>query len=151
MLQRLEFSIDIKSSKENIWKALWEDQYYRAWIGVFAEGSYYVADNLSEGNTIMFLGPDKNGIHSIIEKSIPQNVIHFKHIGAVVEGKEQPLDDQARKWTGATEHYSLHEGTDGIKLVIQIDILDEHLEFMSGKFPEALQKIKSNSYNLGKI
>jgi hypothetical protein len=144
MINRLEFSIEIKAEKSTIWKALWDESYYRDWAGVFAEGSYYLIDEWKVGNKIMFLGPDENGIYSTIETLIPNKAIQFKHIGSVVKGKEQPIDDESRKWSGATENYSLHEGMDSITLLIQIDILDEHLEFMTSKFPKALEKIKSN-------
>ena len=144
MINRLEFSIDIQAEKATIWKALWDETYYRDWAGVFAEGSYYLADDLKAGSKIMFLGPDGSGIHSIIETHVPNKAIQFKHIGMVVDGKEQPIDDETRKWSGATENYSLIEGTDSISLVIQIDVLDEHLEFMSSKFPKALERVKKN-------
>ena len=144
MINRLKFSIDIMAGKTTIWKALWDENYYRDWAGVFYEGSYYVTDNWKEGSKVMFLAPDESGIYSIIESHIPNKVIQFKHIGNVVKGKEQPIDDETRKWSGATEIYSLIEGTDSIALVVQIDVLDEHLEYMSTKFPKALERVKKN-------
>ena len=144
MIHKLEFSIDIKAEKTTIWKALWDENHYRDWAGVFYEGSYYVTDNWKEGSKIMFLGPDKSGIYSIIETHTPNKIIQFKHIGKVIEGKEQSIDNETRKWSGATEIYSLNEGTDSITLFIQIDVLDEHLEFMSTKFPKALEIVKKN-------
>ena len=144
MINRLEFSIDIKAEKNVIWKALWDETYYRDWSGVFSEGSYYLADDWNEGSKIMFLGPDESGIYSMIETHIPNEVIQFKHIGMVVKGKEQPIDNETRKWSGATENYSLNEGPESITLVIQIDVLDEHLEFMTSKFPKALERVKKN-------
>ncbi len=145
MLNQLQFSIDIKADKEKIWKALWDDTNYREWSGVFGEGSHYVADNWEKGDTIMFLASDKSGIYSTIEKYTPNKIIQFKHIGNVLNGKEQPIDDDAIKWSGATETYSLKEGQGFFTLLVEIDILDEHIEFMSKKLPVALEKIKNNS------
>ncbi len=144
MINRLEFSLDIKAKKTTIWKALWDENYYRDWAGVFYEGSYCVADNWKEGSKVMFLAPDKSGIYSIIETHIPNKFIQFKHIGSVVKGKEQAIDEETRKWSGATEIYSLIEGTDSIKLLIQIDVLEEHVEYMSTTFPKALERVKKN-------
>lgn len=143
-MNRLEFSIEIKAEKITIWKALWDENYYRDWAGVFSEGSHYLVDNWKEGSKVMFLDPNKSGIFSIIETHIPNNFIKFKHIGNVVKGKEQSMDDKSRKWSGATEIYSLKEGLNSITLVIQIDVLDEHLEFMSSKLPIALERVKKN-------
>lgn len=144
-INRLQFSIDIKATEEKIWKALWDDTNYRDWSGVFGEGSHYVVDNWKEGSKIMFLASDQSGIYSIIEKHIPNKIIQFKHIGNVVNGKEQPISDDAKKWTGATETYSLKEGKGFFTLLVEIDVLDEHVEFMSAKLPIALEKIKKNS------
>jgi hypothetical protein len=145
MINRLKFSIDIKADKENIWNALWDDKQYRDWAGVFGEGSHYVVDNWEAGSKIMFLSADKSGIYSVIERHIPNKIIQYKHIGKVVDGQEQPVDDEVKKWSGATETYSLKEGTGFSTLLVEIDVLDEHVEFMSTKLPIALEKIKRNS------
>lgn len=144
MLNRLQFSIDIKSDKETIWKALWDDKHYREWCGVFGEGSHYVVDNWEEGSKIMFLAADKSGIYSVIERHIPNYIIQFKHIGSVVDGQEQLVDDEVKKWSGAIETYSLVEGSGFFTLLVEIDVLDEHVEFMSEKLPIALETIKRN-------
>lgn len=144
MLNRLLFSIDIAADKTKIWKAIWEDKYYRDWASIFFEGSYYEAKNLNEGSKIMFLGPDQNGIYSLIQTHIPEEIIKFKHIASVTNGKLQAIDDESKKWTGANEIYSLKEGLNSISLQVEIDVLDEHVEFMSSKLPLALEKIKKN-------
>ncbi len=144
MIKRLEFSVDIKAEKTMIWKALWNESSYPEWAGVFFEGSFMVSDNLEEGSKVHFLGPDQNGIYSSIEKHIPNEIIQFKHIGTVVEGKEQPINNESKKWSGATEIYLLTEGNETKTLTVKIDVLDEHLEFMTNTFPKALEKVKNN-------
>ncbi len=144
MINRLEFSIDIRAEKTKIWKALWDDGSYRKWASVFFDGSYAVADGWKEGSKVHFLGPDKSGIYSVIDKHIPNKIIRFRHIGNVVGGKEQPIDNDSKKWSGATEIYKLTEGKDSNTLTVEIDVLDEHLEFMTNTFPIALEKIKKN-------
>lgn len=146
-INRLLFSIDIKAEKTKIWEALWNDSSYRKWASIFFEGSYVTADNWDEGSKVFFLSPDQSGIYSSIEKHIPNKIIRFKHIGSVLKGQEQPIDEETKKWSGATEIYSLNEETDHIILTIEIDVLDEHLEFMKDKLPKALEKIKSLSMN----
>lgn len=143
-INRLHFSFDIKASKTTIWHALWNGDSYRDWVSVFSEGSYAITDNWKEGSTVLFLSPDQSGIFSIIETHIPNKIMMFKHIGKVVNGKEQPLDEETKLWTGTTEMYTLTEGTDTTKLTVEIDVLDEHLNFMTTTFPKALEKIKNN-------
>ena len=144
MINRLEFSIDIKAEKVTIWKALWNESYYREWVSVFFEGSHAITDNWEEGSIVHFLAPDKSGIYSRIEKHLLNKMIEFKHIGNVVEGKEQLIDEETKKWSGATEIYTLTEGKDTNTLKVEIDVMDEHLEFMTNTFPKALEKVKDN-------
>ena len=144
MINRIEFSIEIKAEKTAIWKALWNQSSYREWASVFFEGSYAVTDNWEEGTKVHFLAPDQSGIYSVIEKHIPNKIIRFKHIGNVLNGKEQPIDNETKKWSGATEIYSLTEGKNNCILTVNIDIMDEHLEFMTKTFPKALEKVKNN-------
>lgn len=145
MINRLEFSIEIKADRRSIWNALWEDKNYRDWAAVFAEGSHYLIDNWEEGAKIMFLGPDASGIYSTIESLIPNKEIQFRHIGNVLEGKEQEPDDEVKKWSGTTEKYSLIESKAATTLWVEIDVLNEHLEFMRKKLPEALERIKNKA------
>lgn len=144
MINHLEFTIDIDAEKSTIWEALWNESSYRKWAGVFFEGSYAVTDHWKEGSKVHFLAPDQSGIYSLIEKHIPNEFIEFKHIGSVIEGKEQPVDDEAKKWSGATEIYKIIEGKGINTLKVEIDVLDEHLEFMTNTFPQALEKVKNN-------
>ena len=143
-MNRLEFSINIDAEKSKIWKALWDDSSYRDWAGVFFEGSYAKAENWDEGCTVHFLAPDQSGIYSLIETHIPNSLIRFKHIGSVVDGKEQLIDDASKKWTGATEIYRITKGKNTNILEVEIDVMDEHLDFMKSTFPKALEKIKEN-------
>ncbi len=144
-MNRLHFSIDIKAPKAKIWNALWNDHCYRDWASVFFEGSYFVCDQWKEGHTILFLDPDQNGIYSIIETLIPEQLIQFKHIGTVKKGEQMPIDDDSKVWSGATEQYSITEGEHSNTLHVAIDVMDEHLDFMKKTFPLALKKIAQNS------
>ena len=143
MIKNLELSIAINVQPSKIWKALWDDKNYREWVSVFFEGSYAVTDNWKVGSTVHFLGPDKSGIYSHIEKHIPNSYIEFKHIGNVINGKEQPLDDDTKKWTGSTEIYKIEERNNVTTLKVEIDVMKEHLEFMTKTFPKALDVVKN--------
>jgi hypothetical protein len=144
MYNRLQFSIKINAEKSKIWRTLWDDQMYRRWAAVFFAGSYAVTDNWKECSTVLFLAPDGSGIYSIIEKHIPNELMSFKHLGKVLDGQEQPMDEETEKWSGATEKYIVSEGENGSQLTVDIDVLDEHLEFMKEAFPRALEEIKKN-------
>ena len=141
-IHRLQFSIDIKADKKKIWDTLWIN--YKDWANIFSEGSYAVTNDWKEGTIVHFLAVDKSGVYSTIEKHTPNEVMCFKHIGNVVNGEEQALDESSKKWTGTSEIYKLSQGTDFVTLSIDIDIMEEHLAFMKTKLPIALEKIKSS-------
>ncbi len=141
-INRLEFSIDIKAKKSKIWNALWDEASYNDWVSVFLEGSYAVTDNWKEGSKVLFLDKDQSGIYSTIEKHIPNEIMLFKHIGTVLKGEEQPIDKDTKTWSGTTEMYTLTEGAEYKALHVEIDVLDEHLDFMSSTFPKALERVK---------
>lgn len=143
-INKLHFSIDIKAEPSKVWQALWSDSGYRDWIGVLAEGAYAVTEAWKEGSIVHFLGPDQSGIYSNIEQHVPNEIMQFRHIGAVVQGEEQPLDEETRKWTRTTEAYTLTQIEGGVRLQIDIDVMEEHLEFMQSTFPIALERIKNN-------
>ena len=97
MIKRLQFSIDINAEKHIIWKALWDENSYRDWAGVFFEGSYAISNYWEEGSTVLFLSPDKNGIYSMIKTHKKNKIMKFEHIGNVANGIKQPIDDDAKK------------------------------------------------------
>lgn len=63
----------------------------------------------------------------------------------MTDAKPQPIDEETKTWSGATETYKLIGKKNTVKLEVEIDIMDEHLEFMKDKFPKALELIKENS------
>jgi hypothetical protein len=142
-LNRLVYSINIKADQNKIWNILWNENSYKNWANVFFEGSYIVADDYEVGSTVLFLDPDQNGIYSNIIEHIPNLTILFKHNGAVQKGEKQAIDEESKKWSGALERYTVTNENIGIsKLTIKIDVLDEHLEFMTEKLPKALARIE---------
>lgn len=140
---RLHFDITINAQPKEIWNALWKDNLYRNWAGVFFEGSYFICDEWKAGNKVFFLGPDHKGIYSSIEAYVPHQSITFKHIGKA-EGKNSlPQDSETQTWSGAFECYSIEKSNESHTLKIEIDVMTEHLDFMREKFPQALEVIKS--------
>ena len=87
-MKKLEFTIEINASKENVWDALWIDENYRNWTSVFHEGSHYESD-LAEGSEILFLGPEKSGMFAVIQKMVPFEKMYFLHQGEIVNGEKQ--------------------------------------------------------------
>ena len=140
-MKKLQFSTTILAPKEKVWKVLWKDANYRQWTSAFAEGSYAVSD-WKEGSRILFLTPEGNGMYSTIARNIPANFMSFKHLGIVKNGEEQPLDEESRKWSGAYENYALFGQGGSTRLMVEIDVLEENVDYFNKTFPKALEIVK---------
>jgi hypothetical protein len=145
-MKAAHFSVKIKAPKEKVWNVLWTDANYRAWTSVFCEGSYAVSD-WKEGSKILFLAGEGEGMYSTITKKVPNECMFFTHIGMVKAGVELPLDDEAKKWTGAKENYTLKESDGYTELSVDMDITDDHYNYFNEAFPKALAKVKSLAEN----
>jgi hypothetical protein len=142
MMKKLNYSIDIHASKEEVWNTLWDDATYRQWTSAFQEGSHAVSD-WKEGSKILFLGPNGEGMYSRIERKIPNELMIFKHLGVAKDGKEAPMTDETKKWSGATESYKLSQNGEHTTLKVDADSTEEHFEIFKEAFPKALQKLKT--------
>jgi hypothetical protein len=140
-MKKQNYSIKIKASKEKVWNTLWNDATYKMWTSVFSEGSYAVSD-WNEGSKILFLSAEGGGMYSIIAKKTPNEFMSFKHLGVVKDGKEEPLDEESKKWSGSLENYKLQEIDGFTELSVQMDVTDEFLNYFDETFPKALEKIK---------
>ena len=143
-MKALFFTVDINATKETVWNVLWNDSTYRQWTSVFSEGSYCVSD-WKQGDKILFLDADRNGMFSLIEKKHTPEFMSFKHIGVVKNGEEQPLNDETKKWIGSTENYTLADSGDGTQLTVELMVSDDFTAYFNESFPKALQKVKELS------
>lgn len=145
-MKKLEFTVNINAPKEKVWEALWKDPNYQKWTSVFSPGSKAVTD-WKEGSKVLFLSEKGDGMYSKIEKSVPNTMMSFKHLGVVKDGIEQPLDEETKKWSGATENYLLEENAGTTSLKVQMDATDEYKDYFKEKFPKALENVKMLAEN----
>lgn len=143
-METLEFKIKIKASPDKVWSVLWNDETYRKWAGVFYEGSYAVSD-WEEGGKIHFLGPNGGGMNSKIDKKIPNEYMAFKHLGEIKDFKELPIDEETEKWSGSMETYRLTPDDEFTDLVVQVDIIEKHIDYFKDTFPKGLEIVKELS------
>jgi uncharacterized protein YndB with AHSA1/START domain len=140
-LNQMHFDIDIDASRDTVWRVLWDDESFRDWSSVFAEGSHAVSD-WKEGSTVQFIDPGCNsGMQAVIEKSRPGEYISFRHEREIKDGQVQP----PAEWAGAHENYTLTDRNGRTHLRIDLDAADEHREMFEDKFPKALRRIKTLS------
>jgi len=140
-MKKIQFSTEINAPKEKVWNVLWDDATYRKWVSVFSEGSKAVSD-WKEGSKIHFTNENNDGMYSLIDKRVDNEIMNFKHIGYVKNGIELPLDSTTENWSESTENYTLSE-TNGITtLTVEMAIMPEYQDYFNEKFPLALNKVK---------
>jgi uncharacterized protein YndB with AHSA1/START domain len=135
-MDTLKFHVEINAPREKVWRSLWDDDTYRQWTSAFSEGSYAESD-WKEGSKIRFLGPDGNGMHSVIDTLVPNEQMKFRHIGEIKNGEESESN-----WQGAMESYYLSDKNGGTEVRVELDSVGEYKEYFNVAFPKALHRLK---------
>ncbi|MEO5927727.1 MAG: SRPBCC domain-containing protein [Patescibacteria group bacterium] len=138
-MQKMEFSIEIKASRERVWKTLWEDKTFRDWGSIIDEGQYMVGE-LAEGNEVQFIsGSSGYGVTSLIEKLIPNEYVAIRQSA---DTKDSGKQEREKEWTGGTETYELTENDGVTALDVHIDVPPGLEEIFQDRFPKALERVK---------
>ncbi len=141
-MQNLTFKIRINASPEKVWKHLWELENYTKWNSVFGEGNFYKTDRFEQGNKIHLLTPNGDGMYSILDKIVENELLVFRHLGELENFEEQPIDANTEEWTNALESYELKPLGNETELVVRVDTLEQYVDHMNKAFPLALQELK---------
>lgn len=138
-MEKLEFKIEIESSKDIVWEIMWNKEYFKEWAGIIDAGTY-MAGELAEGNIIEFISSESGyGVSSKVEKLVPNEYIEFWHMS---DTKERGTKERAQEWTGGIESYSLTSSGKITILTVKTDIPEEIVLTFSEVLPEALKRIK---------
>ena len=132
----LNFEIEINATPEKVWNTLWQEESYKKWAGTLNEGSYYEG-NFQQNSKIYFYDPERNGMYNLVEKNIPNREMAFKHLGWIMNGEEAP-----KNWENSGETYLLEETEKGTLLKIEVNALDEFVDFFNSKYPTMLATVK---------
>lgn len=138
-MKEIQFSIEIKASKERVWATLWEDTSFRDWANRIDEGTY-MKGIMKEGNEIQFISSVNGyGVTSLVEKLNPNEFVLFRHSA---DTKDSGQQEREKEWTGGKESYSLIEKNGVTTLIIKTDIPQEQEETFNIRLPRALERIK---------
>ena len=140
-MKKNRHSIRVSAPRAAVWRVLLEDATYREWTAVFAAGSYYEGD-WSEGSTIRFLTPEKDGMVGVIAENREHEFVSIKHLGYVHKGVDDTESDAVKAWAPAYENYTLNEVDSGTELVVEMEITSAEEGYFEGVMPKALKIIK---------
>ena len=138
-MKLLVFKIEIRSSPENVWKVLFTQDAQQKWLSALNEETYFIG-NWEEGSVMKFLDQKNNGMYNLVLKNIPVKQIYIKHLGWILDGELSPQD-----WEDSTVTYLLEPSENGTLLKVQVNSLDEFVDFFNSKYPQNLEKVKELS------
>lgn len=141
-MKNLRYATVIDAPREAVWRAMLEDESYRAWTAVFMPGSHY-AGSWDEGSEIRFLGPDGEGgvggMRSRIAKHVPHEFVSIEHLAEIHGEAETPFAVPG----GTFENYAFADRDGGTEVVVELlNIPDEWESMMGDAWPKALAKLK---------
>ena len=140
-MKKHEFKTTINAPKEKVWKTLWNDKTYREWTSVFSEGSRAETD-WKKGSKVLFLDGKGEGMVSTIADTKPNEYMSIKHLGYVINGKEDTTSEAVQKWAGAMENYTLKSVNGNTEVIVDMDITEDHEKYFVETWPKALKKLK---------
>ena len=141
-VKQLQFNILIEAPVQKVWQRMFDQEGYRSWTSAFCEGSYYEGI-WQQGETIRFLSPSGDGMVAVIAQCLPLQYVSIKHLGFVVNGKDDFNSDNVQSWAPAFENYRFNSTASGTELSIEQDIAPEYEQYMLKTWPLALQKLKA--------
>jgi uncharacterized protein YndB with AHSA1/START domain len=136
-MEKLHFTQQINASRERVWDVLWNERTYSQWTAPFGEGGRAETD-WNEGSRVLFLAPEGNGMYGVLDRVDKPAFLSITHHGVYKDGKEQPMDDAGRVWSGAQEQYTLSEHNGGTELSVSVDVVEGEVSPFGTMFPKAL-------------
>jgi len=141
-VKTLRYSITIQAPREAVWAAMLGPDTYRAWTAPFCEGSYYEG-SWNAGDRIRFLGPNGEGMSSVIAESRPNEFVSIRHLGIVKDGIEETTSEAATAWAPSFENYAFAEANGATEVTVELQMPPDFVAFMDETWPKALAKLKS--------
>ncbi|WP_417429484.1 SRPBCC domain-containing protein [Halpernia sp.] len=140
-METLNFEIDIKSSPEEIWKILWDEETYKVWTQFFSKDSVMKTDWKIGGKTY-FLDQKGNGMVSTISTLKKPFEIVFRHLGWVENNVETTKTKEVEEWSGMEEKYFLSERECFTHLKVIVHSPNEYHDMMKTSFTRGLEMVK---------
>ncbi len=138
-MKQMQFTIEIRASKQKVWDTLWQDETLRQWAGLIDPGTYMVGD-LKLGNEVQFISAENGyGVTTLVEELTPGEFLLLRHQADTQDSGER---EREKQWTGGTESYALTEQNDFTALTAAFDVPPELEEYFSTHYPKALEQVK---------
>jgi len=150
-MQKLQFKKEINASAQKVYEAmlgLKDKATYEYWAATFNPTSTYEG-NWDKGSKILFVGTDENGkkggMISEIVAHEPAQFISIRHYGFLDGDTKITTGEAVEKWAGGHENYTFQENNGITTITVEMDVIDEYLDYFNSTYPKALDKLKEIS------
>ena len=147
-MTKLQFKISINAPLDKTYDCmlgLGNKSTYEQWTALFNPTSTYEG-SWDKGSKILFVGVDekgdRGGMVSKIVENIPNQFVSIQHYGLVKAGKEITEGPEVEKWANGFENYTFDESSGIITVTIDLDTIEDFVDYMNNAYPKALEKLK---------
>lgn len=147
-MKRTQYKIDIKAPAATVYKTmlgLEDKSTYEAWTAEFNPSSTYEG-SWDKGSKILFVGVgedgQRGGMIAEIAENIPNQFVSIRHLGIVKGDTEITSGEEVENWIGAMENYSFEENNGMTTLTVDIDMVEDYIDYFDMAYPKALNKLK---------
>ena len=150
-MEKIQFKKEINASAQKVYETmlgLKNKASYEHWTAAFNPTSTYEG-SWDNGSKILFVGTDENGkkggMVSEIVAHQPAEFVSIRHYGFLDGDTEITTGEQVEKWAGGHENYSFQENNGVTTVTVEMDSVDEYLDYFNNTYPKALDKLKEIS------
>ncbi len=137
-------TVTINAPRDKVWDVLLRDEYTREWYSEFSPGSHAEGD-WNVGDRIAFLDGSGMGLVGKVMAKEPHERLSIEHQAVIMNGKEERDSEDARKWRGCKENYTLSQEDGKTILTIEQELPEGYVESISKMWDKAAGKIKELS------
>ena len=147
-MKKLQFTISINAPVSKVYDfmlGIKNKSTYEQWTSLFFPTSSYEG-SWDKGNKILFIGVnekgEKGGMVSRIVENIPNKFVSIQHYGVLQADKEITEGPEVEKWANAFENYTFEENNGTTTATVDVDTIEDYLDYMNETYPKALAKLK---------
>jgi len=147
-MQKLQFKTDIRASAQKVYETmlgLKNKNTYEFWTAAFNPTSSYEG-SWEKGSKMYFIGVDENGkkggMVSVIKENQVGLFVSIQHVGFLDGEVEVTSGEQVEKWAGGHENYLYQEQNYITTVTVELDTIDEYVDYFNNTYPAALSKLK---------
>jgi uncharacterized protein YndB with AHSA1/START domain len=145
---KIQFTTSIQAPANHVFDmmlGLSDKATYEQWTAAFNPTSSFEG-NWEKDQKMLFIGVDENGekggmISRIIAHD-PNRFISIQHYGILKGDVELTEGEEVEEWANSIENYTFEENNGKTRVTVDLDTVEDFLDYMNETYPQALAKLK---------